>query len=1526
MEGGCKRRKATPFLISPASSLATITEPVDISALRLAAIADVEQIAVDKSRQLKPVGSLPSLIELPVRTQAGQQQLSRQPNGRVEIPEKQFVTQAIESAFRLGRKTFLLGDLGSGKSTLVAEFAKKRMEEDAESVVLFFPCKFLRLDKRFLISELIQALDRYIAEQIFPTDEQPNLTTLLSESVNVTLVFDGIDELATSFAPHFVKQIARLVSNWHSVQIVATGRPVELIGVGYSSWNVCEICQLTDDQKLEILQFEFEADGVNANQAATDAKLCVKNLKNYPLMNLVAVTPLALRLVSKKLRVIGAEDAPTLGDLLFDLAGERLSKWSERDGRETKYKRFSDCFPLTDDRIKLLGKLALEFHSHGSSLTKDVCAHRLAESIDADDSQLIAEEALQFYCESGLLAIDKEVEFRFEPLMQVCAGAELFSSWVKNTDDYDLGGVSWRIASFATSIARRKGCIEQVRKKLTYCLEQLLRKRIGVPAACYIVIESRDQLLAQTVLQLFGKLGRRPLWWNSNEQHASSQAIASTIVLAGDDGFDWLFESYLDPRVPIINRGCAIISSVFQSWISLTRDKLNESQTARLATLVKPYRAFDSTLFILQKLVFVCPHEFTIDEQIWLLANQIGTDSALGTCAKEKIVEQFKGSNREIVNATLVKQSESSIEAAFLFLNLNDGEIPPAIALSIIRKCSGSKIQNRVDVAVDRCKAYFGTEKWKAILRLCVASNEQERSISANAARLLYELGERDFELLVEPLMEGMHGGLRAYKCEDYAKELVAERPLERATLIANKIIGFRDGIGGAHAGWWRILFDNLDVFAENAPSILADCVQSIGPYLLARHPDIRLAFRKRMEMPEFHDEFLRRLWDVNPAIRFGAGMVLTIFNSTRQCEAVFSVIKGRPYTRQFGFYEWEEFFLSLEFGFTVQEYVFEHMDKLPAQSKVLALALLAKSEFKLTSENIEELRELQLEVENSTIKGLAIKAAHPSTEESFQQLKQHLQNLTGEKARASSNLLLQYHSAKLTEEERIACWIGLTANGKLTPEAMVSELCRLADDQSWRKSFIKFGSEKQKDAGASSFLLDAALAISKIKPWNAVVWKIFCDDSRQGIDLDEECSGFFEFCLTKPEFQSEIGKAAKLFLYDSRIDKTRYTDKYHWLALVAAKFANLDDSEIESALCCSTSIHGSSSRSLVALLGRIPANLPKRDRCLRLPDFPVGQSEHPVEDDVVAELEKASLQSDHIFPDTNRLIEAAVFACQPTDGWLDGLSNKGLHGKLIAQYLRYCFGKEQSVKDRVALVEGGWASRSQQNDHVRNSLFRSQNRVFMSQLSRMPSQRAEYLKELYVQLSSTTDWRHAIIYEILKTAGRLETEYTEKVFCEYARHQGTLHHVVGEMLVAWLAGELEGQEADAVVDAARKAISILNEMPWDKPGHGYGSVPFPYLIFPLLIWRFQKESSHESAHVFLRGIRYMFSADPRQPSGSTKSSFEVIEPLFRKVPHEFIKQAISEGEEFPDVAIRSFVHLLRSITDGQTQSQKLHD
>jgi hypothetical protein len=264
-------------------------------------------------------------------------------------------------ATRMARRTLLLGDLGTGKSSLGASLVTETIDRSETAVAAIIPVKGLRISGQFTIHDVLHAVDGYLSTQAVPTIPEVKLKSLLESKLEVLLVLDGLDELDRSLAARLLRQAASLPEHWPTIQIVATGRPIELAGVAYSDWRVLQTVPLNDDMKRQFMKEELLADGVGSDLVDGEVAGLLRILKGLPALDALATSPLTIRLLTSRLRALSSPVAElTLGDLLYDLLLDRLGVWQRRDDKPQGFEEFEAAFPTPEAKSVYLGSLALQ--------------------------------------------------------------------------------------------------------------------------------------------------------------------------------------------------------------------------------------------------------------------------------------------------------------------------------------------------------------------------------------------------------------------------------------------------------------------------------------------------------------------------------------------------------------------------------------------------------------------------------------------------------------------------------------------------------------------------------------------------------------------------------------------------------------------------------------------------------------------------------------------------------------------------------------------------------------------------------------------------------------------------------------------------------------------------------------------------------------------------------------------------------------------------------------------------------------
>ncbi len=377
---------------------------VAYSRLRELALIHARRLLEVKSRAVKPYGKLPDFVNLSVDLHVRGQKVGFNSKQEIQLEANRIVETSLAQAVTQDRRILLLGDLGTGKSTLAGMFVEQSLRQNQENLAFLFPAKSLVVSAFITLNGLLTSLSNYINDEIATFEPDIVLANLIQAQAEVILVIDGLDELPLQQAAKLLKILGTLPTYAANVRVIVTGRPIELAGVVYEEWQIFTTRALNDKAWFQMFRNEALAEGNSPDEANRAAENLSKRLLQDPNLGGLASTPFATRLLYK--RLLGSDDKKphTLGDLLFELLSERLGEWARRDDKAELTESFERHIPDAVGRAKVLGKLALH-HARSGPLTKQGALELLETIVSANsstDARALANEALNFFNHSGL--------------------------------------------------------------------------------------------------------------------------------------------------------------------------------------------------------------------------------------------------------------------------------------------------------------------------------------------------------------------------------------------------------------------------------------------------------------------------------------------------------------------------------------------------------------------------------------------------------------------------------------------------------------------------------------------------------------------------------------------------------------------------------------------------------------------------------------------------------------------------------------------------------------------------------------------------------------------------------------------------------------------------------------------------------------------------------------------------------------------------------------------------------------------
>ena len=307
---------------------------------------------------------------------------------------------------------------------------------------------------------------------------------------------------------------------------------------------------------------------------------------------------------------------------------------------------------------------------------------------------------------------------------------------------------------------------------------------------------------------------------------------------------------------------------------------------------------------------------------------------------------------------------------------------------------------------------------------------------------------------------------------------------------------------------------------------------------------------------------------------------------------------------------------------------------------------------------------------------------------------------------------------------------------------------------------------------------------------WDELLWDIFCSDHKL-MSHREDDIGLELFWLGQrtPEYGTSIGKAAPNLLEDERIQKHRWTNHYHWLAVLADEFVGLDICKLRKIICIGNSSYGAASYSLLKRLGEIPAEFSARDRHNSLPKGLSrqgnAQSQSPLQ--LRDELLNAARESEWLKSDIETLITKALLEHKVNQELLDELAAKGNNGCLLAGVFAFCCNLEIKADYALTFINY-FEPQDRQNS---SSLNRLKSVAMLSQyaLTRLDATvKGEYISRLFQAIKGEERNVDHYLYEFLRLERSLTTDHLELLLPRFAQamYDSSLNRQISKLLSDW--------------------------------------------------------------------------------------------------------------------------------------------
>jgi len=1476
-----------------------------------------------KSRLLKLEGKLPEITTRKVEKTDIQHILKRERN----IDDNKDIILPIYEAVRLSRCSILLGDLGSGKSTICCQLVKETIDKNPKSMAFLIPIRQLRYSEPFRIGELTNSINDFILNQLLPGHSHIDIREMLNEGIEITLIFDGLDEIHSKFASTLLNVAYDLSNNWPNIQVLFSARPVEILGLDYTSWNILKLSDLTDHERIILFYNELNADENVTDKSMDNAISLLRKLKGYVSLFSIINTPLGVRLIYCKIQEFtSSSNKYSIGDIVYDLLFEIIGKWPKRSLKHIPYENFNSIYPSDEAKTELLSKIAILFIDNNPSAAeiKNIIISELNQTSKDRDCFLVANEALDYFSSTGILVLEDNIGFPLQAIYEMAAAIGIYRIWLEN-GNFKLNLKDWRIASFIATIMRREKQKDNIKSQLLDYIHLIIDKTKNVPASCYIVYESNNKEVATSAVSIFKSIGRRQIKVLRDEEYTSTIVIAKTIYLADDVGFNWFYDDYLHPKYPFIQAGSMLIENVFEAWASIAINSLTTNQQEKLKELKLPHQYCSPSLYILPIIATLIPDEFETNQR-YILYRNIIFRRYIGDHVKNLFREAYRLELKDTVDPILLHSDWDSIEGILLWLEHNQGVPPKSLVVQkLLQGTVSSKnvfvFKNTLDQYVEKIEK----DKYRRYLQWLLT--DANYRISTAAAIKLFELGETDIKIVGSNLVDGIHDGGYIPSAYETLKSIIEKHGIESVEWLCHYYFNVDDSKYLHSAKCWELILENIDLLGEQGPEIIKQGLARIDEYLLARNPEIRNKFRILLEGKNaniYYRMMQESLTHPNPYLRRGAAMVLVTVFPEREALALYRVILARNGDKNKIWDEWEKFCLSLKFGPSALDFLKNKIPTLDSNCRIFAWAILSKNNYPLEASEEEELIKAISKSPNIHFREVDLGECSINSQKAYSILLKAIHS-ENDNLNDYAEQLIYYHSKNISPQDEVLCtalfydWNSYQIKfssimEKISNGKYLNYLKEALDEMHTRKlSFVPL-----------ELLYDAKLDTTK---WEKVLWSIFHNNSPSIFGVNEELIlELIDYFKSDKSIYNMIGEAAYRILYDTRTQQLRSKEIIHWLGILVDDFVGLKEEDLENLIQSGHFIHEEAVCALIGRLGRIPKGF-QCNRSLR--HFSLQMSElsktHTSVDEAAIDLESMlediSKPSVSMHLKTYEILDRVLWEQNIDCLFINKIQHLGPNGNLISNFLSFFFESEITAINIVeSIIDCNEQEYNRNNCYTRiYDAIMKHNHALVENNS---DYRDMYIKALIQSLKRTEFKKPELTQLLLFYNKRLDTEQIGCLFENLIKYDFLLNLGLCYSICVWVSEEKDTQIIQSLISASERAIQGLNEKSVqieyiDNRTH------MSYLLFPMIIWKCTNKASLESIYVFLRGLKLLLNYIPENSQYQNIKGtplikriyniFSAIDPLVKVIPTDLLNKVKYYGLNSDDCEVRTIYKLFSS-------------
>ena len=904
----------------------------DMDLLRQKERLYAREVLNGKLRQVKTGAKLPETILRDVVIDSDQKR-HEQERGK-ENSEKNREVRLLDVVLA-ERRVVICGELGAGKSTILSQAVLEMLDNNTTSLPILISAKELAEGNDGKTSSVLQQVCNFMQQQLLVTVS--SVGEMLDCVDQCYLFVDGLDGVDKRQQEPLMRVLEQISLMENRISIILSTRSTETIEYHRDNWTQCSLGRLHQQEILRILENEAKTEE-DGEGATTRAKQYFNKINNNPMVQLVATTPLAVRLLYYIMRKNIEIDEYTIGDLLNTLLEERISYWDAKNISEVTGEEFERNFPTVDAKKNYIGYLA--YCAEKEKITRKKLELMLEQGMHIkNDLGLVAGQTISKLQRNGMTTeVDGGIVFTYRPLAQIAMGIYMADEIIKGElQANNCSPELWREISFAAGELRRADLVGKYRGWLETYIDNLKKEAAGLIKACYICYEAKDTVLAKKMIENFKEKDIRPLWYYEPEKNVSVSIVAQVIALAGEYGVDWFIDSYLTLTYPVINAGSAFFRALLVVLPPLIKDALTSTQKEKLKKYIEPLEYICPIAYssLPEILCFLMPDRYPIEKRLQLIARISFYDEYQEWAQKE--YEALSKEHKELCQKVL--KNEKTFGAAVLWMKVFDDA--PDINLT------AKIIEHGDEELIEMCRHRLGEETYIRYLRWLVA--ESSYSIAAASALQLCNYGQDKLPEVRVALVGGMTNAGKNNRYEKKIMELiVADGGLNKQWIRI--LFAGEPHVYGASEGSWRIFLRFLLKAKDDFTQDFIGNLKYMGPFLLARCEETRLLLQRLLIMQEYKNALIAAMNSLDPEIRCAASKIGLIACQDLEGECLLAVVSECAGEKTDNF-EWQDYVAE-------KKYREESIKKLSGKMPVMFPRMKALADRIIKNNMVQEIEE----------------------------------------------------------------------------------------------------------------------------------------------------------------------------------------------------------------------------------------------------------------------------------------------------------------------------------------------------------------------------------------------------------------------------------------------------------------------------------------------------------------------------------------------------------------------------------------